>query len=427
MQNIFTFTLAQRKWLTIAMAVGVISMIATFFTDDAFHTRFWSNFLLNTVFFTGISFVSLFIICAFITAYAGWSTVIRRIWEAYAQFLIVGLIFMLVIIGGLWFKYHHLYHWADEASVKGDRILLGKSAFLNKYWYTFGTIIIVGIWYFLFARKIRALSVKEDEDPGTNFKVHRTMRKYASAFLPIGGFTSAAMIWQWVMSLDAHWYSTLYAWYCTASFFVSAMCLTIIMIIYLKSIGYLQYVTQEHLHDLGKYVFAFSIFWTYLWFSQFMLIWYGNNGEETIYFHTRREKYPVLFYGNLILNFVLPFLILIRNDTKRKLGTLGFVAVLVLFGHWIDFFQMVKPGALHTAHELMEHTANAHGNAAGHDAHHAASNFAEGFTIPGFFEVGTMIGFLALFIYMAFQHLSKASLVPKNDPYLEESMHHHVI
>jgi hypothetical protein len=426
MQNQFTFTSGQRRALTVAMGIGVLCMVLTWMVDDAHHTRFWSNFLHNSVFFTGISFVSLFIICAFMTAYAGWSSVIRRVWEAYAQFLIVGLILMCVIAGGLWMKYHHLYHWADTGSVANDAVLKGKSSFLNKNWFTFGTLIIVGIWYFLFARKIRGLSLQEDQNPGTNYSVHRTMRKYAAAFLPVGGFTSAAMIWQWVMSVDAHWYSTMFAWYSTASFFVSAICLTVLTIIYLKSLGYMPYVTQEHLHDLGKYLFAFSVFWTYLWFSQYMLIWYGNVGEETVYFHTRRDQYSALFYGNILINFVLPFLVLLRNDTKRKVGTMVFVAIAVLFGHWIDFFQMIKPGVLHTAHELGgEHVAATANGAEGH--HAAVSSFVSGFTLPGFLELGTFIGFLALFIYMAFHHMSKASLVPANDPYIEESYAHHVM
>ena len=217
------------------------------------------------------------------------------------------------------------------------------------------------------------------------------------------------------MSVDPHWYSTLFAWYSAASWFVAMVAMTIMIIGYLQSKGYYPEFNRDHLHDLGKFLFAFSIFWTYLWFSQFMLIWYGNVGEETTYFFTRRDHYPVLFYGNLVINFVLPFLILLRNDTKRKLGTMFFVSGLVFFGHWIDYFLMIKPGVLHTTQAL---------SAAGED--HGSHAIAAGFGMPGFLEIGMMLGFLGLFIYMVFWQLSKASLIPKNDPYLAESLHHHV-
>lgn len=417
--NQFTLEAKHKSVLIGAVILGVLCMGLTFlFFDDELHSRFWSNYLHNTVFFTGIGFVSLFILAAFTTAYAGWHTVFKRVWEAYATFLIPGLVLFLLIIAGIWGHLHHLYHWTNEADVAADRIMAGKASFLNKYWYTLGTLIIVGTWIF-FANKLRSLSHEEDLKGTTDYAFHRRIRRWSAAFLPIAGFTSAALIWQWVMSVDAHWYSTLFAWYATASWFVSTIALTIMTLIFLKSRGYYQNVTDEHLHDLGKYMFAFSVFWTYLWFSQYMLIWYGNNGEETIYFRTRLDEYRVLFFGNLLLNFATPFLVLMRNDTKRKYGTLVFAAVICLFGHWWDFFLMIKPGVLHTAHEAMAHGAEAAGD-------HHGGGFTPGFTIPGLLEVGTMIGFLGGFLWFTLTNLQKAPLTPENDPYIEESLHHHV-
>lgn len=434
MNNQFVFEGKQKTVLIGFMILGFICLGITFVTDPA---RFWSNYFQNAVLFLGMSFVALFVLSAFMLAYAGWHVVMKRIWEAFSLFLPIGLVLMLPVIIGLWTHSHHLYHWsmegiADPASANYDKILAGKVGFLNKNWYTFGSIIFVGLWAF-FAYRLRALSVKEDQEGSRDYSIHESMKKYAAIFLPIGAFTSAAMIWQWVMSIDGHWYSTLYAWYCTASWFVAMMALTIILLIYLKSKGYYEQVTAEHMHDLGKYLFAFSIFWTYLWFSQFMLIWYGNNGEETVYFYTRRHEYTVLYFGNLILNFVMPFFILMRNDTKRKYGSMAFVAIVCFFGHWWDYFYMVKPGVL-INYEHASHGAHGHGEA--HDAaHHGAeavahgaehvSSFVSGFTVPGLLEIGTMLGFLALFIFFVFTQLSRASLVPKNDPYLEESLHHH--
>jgi len=421
----FKFTGTQKTVLFAGMGLGLVSLLLTLVWDDELHTQFWSNFLHNSVFFTGIGFIALFFMCASITAWAGWFVVLKRVWEAYALFLLVGLSLMLVIIVGLWAGWHHLYHWADAEAVANDAILKGKSGFLNKGWYTFGTLIIVGGWLY-FAWRLRQLSLDEDANGTSAFTHHHKMRVWAAAFLPIGGFTSAAILWQWVMSVDAHWYSTLFAWYSGASWFVATMALTIGTLVYLKSLGYYQNVTVEHFHDLGKFMFAFSVFWTYLWFSQYMLIWYGNIGEETVYFRERLDHYPVLFYGNLLLNFVAPFLILMRNDTKRKYGTLIFTSVIVFLGHWVDYFLMLKPGILHTAQETMgmhggaEHSATEHAAEAGHHG----SEFLMGFHFPGLLELGTMIGFLSLFLYFVFSQLEKAALEPKNDPYYEESLHH---
>jgi len=414
--------------------------------------RFWTNFLHNSVFFTGIALMAIFFYSICNTAWAGWHVQFKRVWEAMSMFLGVGLILMAIIALGLVFGWHHMYHWADSSSVEADKILQHKSSFLNKGWYIV-SVVLVGVWY-LFARKLRSLSVSEDSQGGVkDFSLHIKTRYWTAGFLPVVGFSTCLVFWQWVMSIDAHWYSTLFAWYSGASLFVSMIAMTILVLVFLKSLGYYPNVSTEHFHDLGKFMFAFSIFWTYLWFSQYMLIWYSNNGEETVYFNTRQDQYPVLFYANLAINFLIPFFILMRNDTKRKFGSLITVALIVIFGHWMDFFLMIKPGALHTAHEIGGHGhGDAHGHSdAGHHAgeagHHAAeaghhaeaaaghgadvahgavSTFEAGFSMPGFIELGTMIGFLSLFLYVIYVSLSKANLVAKNDPYLSESLHHHV-
>lgn len=421
MNNQFVFESKQKTLFIALIAVGLLSLGITFFTDDAHHTRFWSNILHNSVFFTGIAFISLFILSAKFLMYSGWHTLFKRVWEAYSLFLIVGSILLGIVALGIWGNLHHLYHWADKASVESDVVLKGKSAFLNPTIYTIFAIVIPVVW-FLFAKKIRTLSLSEDQDPGHDYSKHRAAKKISAIFLPVGGFTSAAAIWLWVMSVDSHWYSTLFAWYATASWLVSMVALTVLTLIYLKSKGYLPQVTSHHMHDLGKYLFGFSVFWTYLWFSQYMLIWYSNIGEETVYFETRVDQFPVLFYANLVINFALPFILLMKNDNKRTYGPMLFASAALFFGHWIDFFLMIKPGVLHTVHALADHADHAV-----EEAGHHASTFTAGYTLPGFLEIGTFLGFLGLFLYFVFSKLSKAPLVPKNDPYLEESLHHHVV
>jgi hypothetical protein len=428
--NQFTFEAKQKTFLLGFIILGLLCLVLSYFIDsEPMHVRFWTNYLHNTVFFAGIAGISMFILAAFTTAWAGWHTGMKRVWEAFSLFLIPAMVLFLPIIIGMWGHFHHLYHWADPHAVETDAILKGKSSFLNKYWYTFGTFIILGGWAY-FAYKNRSLSVAEDEDGqgvADNYWHHRKMRIYAAIFLPVFGFTSAAMLWQWVMSVDAHWYSTLFAWYSGASLFIAAMAITILMMIYLKGQGYFEHITSNHLHDLGKFLFAISIFWTYMWFSQYMLIWYANVGEETIYYRTRLDNYRPLFFANLIINFVLPFFILMRNDNKRKYGPMAIAAILTLFGHWLDFFLMIKPGARLTAIEAAaEHAAAGHH---GGEAAHASEkflSFAMGFNVPGLLELGIFLGFLAGFVYFVFTRLGKANLVPQNDPYLDEAMHHSV-
>ncbi len=417
----FAFDNRIKKVLFAFMGVGILCILINFLVDNEHYTRLWSNLLHNTVFFTGIALMSLFFLAANVIAESGWYTGFKRIWEAMYGFLPLGLVLLVLIGVGTIFDWHYLYHWSIDEEVANDPLLQSKSSFLNSGWFIAATVVFGGIWV-LIGRIIRRNSIREDQEGDMSFTFHKRIYKWSAIFLPVGAFTAAAVIWLWVMSVDPHWYSTLFAWYTMISWLVALFALTLIVLSYLKSLDYFQNITQEHIHDLGKYLFAFSIFWAYLWFSQYMLIWYANVGEETIYFRHRIDEYPVLFYGNFVINFILPFFVLMRNDTKRKYGTVLFAAIFVFIGHWIDFFLMLKPGILHTEHEISHH---AH-DAIEESAHHASSSFEAGFTIPGLLEIGIFVGFLGLFLYLFFQRLAKANLVPEKDPYLEESLHHHV-
>jgi hypothetical protein len=502
----FVFEQRQKSVLLGFIALGALCLILSFFIDpleNGHHLRFWTNLLHNAAFFTGVSFTVTFALAATAVVYAGWHVAFKRLWEAMSLFLPIGLVGILIVGVACKMGLNHVYHWMDTSNpdVANDKILSGKAGFLNFGFYLLS--IGFGFLWFFFAYKFRQFSLAQDvAGKDESYPWYRKMKVWGGAFMPIAGFSSAAAIWLWLMSIDPHWYSTMYAWYSTASWWVSAVSITILLLIYLKSKGYCQEVTLEHIHDLGKFLFAFSIFWTYLWFSQYMLIWYANVGEETVYFRHRIGEFPVLFYGNILMNFVLPFLILIRNDTKRKFGSLAFVAILVLFGHWWDFFQMVKIGpykeviahnAAHSANghgshgevskaampqqqatnatqQATAHNSESHGDSHGSahegeemvqlhgnttaehsgDTHEtekvlaamsateklAAKNEADffhykpdmtaGYGLPGFLEIGVFLGFGALFIFLVFSQLSKAALLPKEDPYLEETLHHHV-
>ena len=180
------------------------------------------------------------------------------------------------------------------------------------------------------------------------------------------------------------------------------MCLITIFLVYLKNNNYLELSTKEHLHDLGKFVFAFSIFWTYLWFSQFMLIWYANMPEETIYFKPRLQgPYRTIFFLNLIINFVAPLLILMKRSAKRNYGTITMMALLILFGHWLDFYQMVMPTAVMNPETKQTYVPN---------------------MLP---DLGIALGFIGLIMFVTARNLAKHSLYAKNHPFLKESILHH--
>ena len=466
----FVFDGKLKRNLMIGMALGLVCLVWSFFGDDEYHTRFWTNYLHNSAYFTGIAFTAMFFLAAQITAFAGWISAVKRVWEAMSQFMLVGLVLLLVIVAGVWGHFHHLYHWntpglTDPNSPLYDRVISGKSGFLSPAFFTIGVLGFLGIWYF-WAYKLREASVMQDAHETASFDYYKKQRKWAASFLPLGGFLSTVFLWELVMSIDPHWYSTMFAWYSTISMLLGGLALMVMIILYLKSKGYLEFVTPDHLHDLGKYLFGMSVFWTYLWFDQFMLIWYANVGEETIYFKQRMDHYPVLFWGNLLMNFVAPFLILMRNDTKRKIGTMFFVCLIVFFGHWWDFFYMIKPGARIAAHEAKEisegklnkqpeaapmtsaapetapagqapheHATTAEAMAESESAAPAegdhmthqqdeTTSFKLGYSLPGLQEIGVMVGFLCLFLFFFYTQLERYPLLPMKDPYLEESLHH---
>ena len=413
----FVFTGREKMASFVMMGVGVLSVLIGLFVTgyggehgDVFtNHRFWTNMLNNGAFFLGVSFLTFFLMCGFITAYGGWFIVFKRVLEALAAFIPVGGIIVLIVVLAGVFGLHDMYFWTDPEMVAHDELLQKKQGFLNPTALIGGSIFFIALWWW-FSSRIRKFSLAQDSDGDADLAWYKKSKFWAASFLPLGGFSSAFAIWYWLMSTEPHWYSTMFAWYATASLMVSAIATIILMLQYLQSRGYFQEVELTHYHDLGKFLFGFSIFWTYLWFSQYMLIWYANIGEETIHFQNQINYFGPIFYGLLIINFVLPLLILMTNSTKWKSGPVIFMSILIIFGHWLDFFMMAKSGV----YMELNHHLGVHGDPA----------FRMGFNFPGLIEIGTMIGFLGLFIYVVFSALGKANLQPVNDPYYDESLHH---
>ncbi len=359
--------------------------------------RLYANLWFHNVYFAGIALIGVFFVAVQYVAQAGWSAPIKRIPLAFGNWLPIAGILMVII----WLvASHDLFHWThkelyEEGGPKFDEIIYGKKAFLNTGFYLFRMVLYFALWYTFF-RWMRKEILQEDLTGSTQhwFK----LIKISAGFIVIFAVTSSTSAWDWILSIDTHWFSTMIGWYVFASWWVAGLAAITLITIYLKEHGYLKMVNSNHLHDLGKFVFGFSIFWTYIWISQYLLIYYANIPEESVYFFERlnSDQYAPVFYVILLMNFFFPFLALMTRDSKRHVMFLKIVCSVVLVGHWLDFYLMVTPGT------MKENGAF------------------------GWMEIGMAMIYLSSFLYVILSNMAKVPLVAKNHPLLEESLHHHI-
>jgi len=414
----FVFSAENKKKLFIAELAGAVLVILGILIvalgghgheegEAAHHFhwlhRVWVNLWINNIYFLGIALTGLLFLALQYASQAGWSAYIKRIPEAFGAWLYPAAGLTFVIFGLANFagpQHYHMFHWLDsslyvEGGENYDAIIAGKHAYLNLTFFLIRMAAYFVLWIMMF-RIIRSESLKEDIHGGD---AHwRKLRVYSTLFIIIFAITSSTAAWDWVLSIDTHWFSTMFGWYVFASWFVAGLASVTLVVIWLRERGYLLQLSSSHLHDLGKYIFAFSIFWAYIWFSQFLLIYYANIPEESVYFVERLKsgQYAWVFYVNILLNFIFPFLVLMTRDSKRHTIFLKIVCPVVLVGHWMDFYLMITPGSL-----------GANGGI-------------------GFIEIGMAVLFAAGFIYVVFRALAKVPLVAQNHPMLEESLHHHI-
>ena len=360
----------------------------------------WAALYVACIFFMLISLGVLAFYAIQQVAQAGWSPVLFRVMQAITAYLPVGsvIFFVLLLVTGMHlFESNHLFAWmakgiTDKASANYDEIIAGKSGYLNfAFWISRAAIFLLGWNLYRYISRKNCLA--QDEASDNTF--YKKNFKLSAAFLVFFIVSESIMAWDWLMSFDPHWFSTLFGWYVFASFFVSAITTISMVTLYLKSKGYLEHVNSSHIHDLSKFMFGFSVFWTYLWFSQFMLIWYANIPEEVTYFKIRIDSFTVPFWGALIMNFVFPILVLINTDFKRVAPIIVGAGVVILCGHYIDFFNMVMPATVGDQWFI------------------------------GVSEISSVLFFLGLFIFVVFTALTKAPLTPKRNPFIEESKHFH--
>ena len=352
----------------------------------------WAALYVAAFFFFMIALGTLAFYAIQRAAQAGWSPVLYRVMEGITAYLLPGGIIVVAILALSGFHFNHLFIWMDPEVVAHDKLIAGKVGFLNVPFFLGRAVFFLAGWtlYRFISRKF-SLAQDEASDNSNHVKNFRL----SAGFLVFFIVTESIMSWDWIMSIDPHWFSTLFGWYVFASMFVSGITAIALITIYLKSKGYLEFVNDSHIHDLGKFMFGVSVFWTYLWFSQFMLIWYSNIPEEVTYFITRIEDYNITFFGMIAMNFLFPLLILMNSDYKRTNYFIIMAGIVIILGHYLDVFNMIMPSAVGDQWFI------------------------------GIPEVGGFFFFLGLFIYTVFTALTKAPLLAKGDPYMGESERFH--
>nr|WP_299073858.1 quinol:cytochrome C oxidoreductase [uncultured Allomuricauda sp.] len=354
--------------------------------------RPWSALYVAAFFFFMISLGVLAFYAIQRAAQAGWSPLLFRVMEGITAYIVPGGIIVFVILLLSVLHMNHMFVWMDADVVAHDKLLQGKAGYLNPTFFLVRAAIFLAGWIF-YREYSRKLSLAQDEsDDNSNFKLNF---RISAAFLVFYLITESIMSWDWIMSVDPHWFSTLFGWYVFASMFVSGITVIAMVTIYLKSKGHLEDVNNSHIHDLAKFMFGISIFWTYLWFSQFMLIWYANIPEEVTYFITRIEDYKLPFFGMLAMNFIFPLLVLMNSDYKRVNWFVIMAGIVVLFGHYMDVFNMIMPATVGDQWYI------------------------------GLPEIGGILFFGGLFVYWVFNTLTKQPLQPKRNPFIEESRQFH--
>jgi hypothetical protein len=374
-------------FFAILTGVGILTFLLGLKFDPS---RTWASYVHNHFYFMSLGLGGIFFASLQWLTGAMWSAPIRRLSEAFAAYLPVVLITFLI----LYFGIHQLYSWSHPEHVQGDLILEGKAGYLNTGFFMIRNVLAILIWIF-FSRKMIGNSIAQDVTQDYALTVQN--RTLAPAFLLLFGVTFTMASFDLLMSLDPHWFSTMFGVYCFAGLFYSILASICLLALYLNSTGKLTgIVNDNHFHDLGKFMFAFTVFWAYIAFSQFMLIWYANLPEETGYYLTRLHGNWIWVSAFLVFGkFMIPFFFLLPRSAKRNPRILMMMGIFMLVAQWIDVMWMIQP-----------------------------EFFKEG-PVFGWTEIGVTLGFLGLFGLAVSRFLTQNNVVAIGDPRLVEAVYHH--
>jgi hypothetical protein len=380
------------RFLYIAGGAGVIASVVGYtFNSD----QFFFSYLTSFVFFTGIALAALLMVMLHHITRSSWGVPLRRIAESFAANFHIWAIFIIPVILGI----HNLFHWShpevlDPASMEYDKILKGKSAYLNTPFFIARQVLYFAIWGYL-GYRLHKISI--DMDKTADWGISTLMRKISAPGILLFALSIAFAGFDWLMSLDPHWFSTMFGVYFFAMSFQAFWPVLILTVFFLQRNGILKNtIGKVHVYDMGAWFFAFTVFYAYIAFSQFLLIYYANLPEETLWFYHRMEGgYKYIMYGVLLLRFVMPFLVLLNRNAKYNRTVLAVVSVIVLFVHFAELYWIIMP------------TFSEHG-----------IHFS-------WMDITTFIGLGGIFFGLFFQKFSKHNLIPINDPKLEKSLSKH--
>lgn len=374
-------------------ALGLIASVIGYFLNEEMHEQFFFSYLVSFTFFTGISLASVFMVMFHHITKSSWGVVLRRIPETFGSYIWIWALAVIPILVGM----HDLYHWSHAEAVAADKILKAKAAFLNPTFFVIRQVVYFAIWGFIGHRLYKAsVELEKTGDWG----ITTLMRKISAPGIPLLALSIAFASFDWLMSLDPHWFSTMFGVYFFAISFQSFWAVMLLMVFFLQRKGLLKNtIGQSHIYDLGAWLFAFTIFYAYIAFSQFMLIYYANLPEETLWFYHRLEgSWKYIAYSLLIFRFALPFLVLLNREQKHRRNVLAFVATVVVVIHFLEIYWIAMP------------TLSAHG-----------IDFS-------WMDVTTFIGLGGVFFGLFFRQFIKNSMVPENDPMMDdclEKTYHH--
>ena len=383
----FVFPSNLKTLFSIFIFIGLLSFVAGLVFDT---NRVWHAFLTASLFILFLSLGGVFFTSIQHVSKAGWSVNIRRFMEGFGAYLPLGCLLLFPLL----FSGDALYIWFNKEAVAKDSLLEHKSSYLNWAFFLIRLLLFSGIWIF-FSHKLRALSLKQDQTGEEG--ITNTLIPYSVAFLILFALSFSFFTFDTLMSLEPHWFSTIFGLYAFSGLFQSFLAALILILIYFRRTGALdkKLVNENHLHDLGKFLFGMTIFWAYIAFSQYMLIWYANLPEEATYYLARSgPQWKWISLTLVIFKFVVPFLFLLPRWVKRDEKALIVVSVLILIMQYMDIYWMVYP------------------------------HFDPDHIRFGLLELAQLIGFIGLFLYSLFYFFSQKSLLPVRDPRQEESSSH---
>lgn len=319
-----------------------------------------------------------------------WSIVLRRISEN----IMISLLFLAIFIIPILLGIGDLYHWSHADIVAKSAVLKGKTIYLNVPFFVIRSVIYLIVWVLL-ARGLYRLSVAQDRE----YREGQTpqMRRISAAGMVLFALTVTFSAFDWLMSLNAAWYSTAFGVYIFAGSVLSCLAFIALIAIYLHSRGFLvDVISPDHYHDLGKLIFTFVVFWGYISFAQYFLIWYGNIPEETQWFRVRWGGWwQVITLLIVFGHFVLPFVVLITRGAKRSLTIMTFMGFWLLFMHWVDLYWIVMPNHPERAIQTL------------------------------WIDFAAMAGIGGIFLWFFWRRMTREALVPINEPNLEASIKFH--